>query len=343
MRRRSRDKSVRFSGETTTTTITDVCGGDDDKFENAGALLLRQVPPQANHGPVYRKPVSLVQRFATGSGAVRPASAPNQQQQQHKPVHGHGHSRHTKPKNRGRKVLTSTEKAKREYDKTKLVLRQIPEQKFFFADAGAPHDTDGDMTTNLHAREQRDLRPSAGTANAMNEGRLTLRDDQLTLGSKKRRDSCAGCTAPAMERSPSASTNSSEESGNLSHGSSKASSKHLHDDGTWKNPLSAVMHHFAKPTMNPTPERATLKELYVFHEPLPILTVSVPCLITNSCSTTTAPPLPTETRYSSKRPWQISSTKQQDTQRRRCANLRWNISGIATAWPKLRTHAWRSF
>ena len=73
MRRRSRDKSVRFSGETTTTTITDVCG-DDDKFENAGALLLRQVPPQANHGPVYRKPVSLVQRFATGSGAVRPAS-----------------------------------------------------------------------------------------------------------------------------------------------------------------------------------------------------------------------------------------------------------------------------
>ena len=233
--------------------------------EEVGDKKFPRRPESLANGPSRS---SNVLRYATGSVAKPvPTEAPPQHQQRPPDTghpHHHHHHRHdpAKAQHRRHRRLTPTERARVQYEHTKHALQRIPEPKFFFQDAGAPHDTNGDLTTKLRAREQRDEMPMDGTAhgNFMNEGRLTIKDEQLTLNSRPRRGSC--WAPPDITQQPPSVTSTESDDEQSDEQSSVASSKHLHDDGTFKNPLTKILKkqeqlgHIA-----PAPERQTLKEM----------------------------------------------------------------------------------
>ena len=224
--------------------------------------------------PSYRcenssRVTSNIQRFATGSVA-RPKSAPSQPHPQRPDAEKRRkdakleHQRHRKFKQRS---------AHQEYRRVERNLRNIPESNFYFGEAGPLHDTDGDLTfgpAGLRPRHQRDALPEAETAhgNFRNLDRLTLYKDQLTLGTKPFQGSRTGNIAGNETRalSPSSSeTSTTTDSDQPTHESaaelSNASSTHLNDDGTWKNPLTEVMHAYKNVHTVPASEETTMREL----------------------------------------------------------------------------------
>ena len=203
---------------------------------------------------------STLDRSGGGEQAVpqRPATA----QPQRSPDGGSpnleaGHSKH-----RHHRKLKRSEQARKDYELAKQSVRQVLDNRLLF-NGDIPHDTDGDLDSDLGAREQRDELPETGTAhgNFRSEGRLTLFDEQLSLESKSRRNSkdrVVTLMKPSLSPSESTETVNSEHS----HGHvSVESSKHPHDDGTPKNHLGAMAHAHADERKVAMPPVATLKEM----------------------------------------------------------------------------------